>query len=72
VAAEVLVSFEESAARWASITLEEMAYALRTEAQKVRLRGAGHLPIKPAALYVAEAYDRAANELLRAQAGIRK
>jgi len=66
------VSLEQSAAQWAANGLEEKAFELRKEAQKLRQRGVGHLPIKPAAFYVAEAYDRAANELLRAQEGIRK
>lgn len=69
--AEVLVSLEPSAASWATNGLETKASELRKEAQKVRQRGAGHLPIKPAALYVAQAYERAAIELLRARDGIR-
>jgi hypothetical protein len=69
--AEVLVTLEDSAARWAKGSLEEKARELRAEAQKARVYGSGHTPAKMASIYVANAIERAANELLRAQAGIK-
>lgn len=49
--------------QWAAFTIAEQAAKLREQALALRKRGAGHLPIKPAAEVVAAAYDRAAIEL---------
>ena len=53
---------EESLA-WADYQLAEQADALRRQAYALRKRGAGHLPLKPAAEAVAAALERAAIEL---------
>lgn len=56
---------ESSSALFASHSLADEADRLRKQALALRKRGAGHLPIKPAAELVAAAYDRAAIELER-------
>jgi hypothetical protein len=59
-----------SAAPWAKNGLQELHDDLRAKAVKLRQRGAGHLPIRQAANYVADAYDRAAAVLRKAHAEI--
>lgn len=59
-----------SAAPWAKYSLQERHDELRAAAVKLRRRGDGHLPIRQAAYYVADAYERAAEVLKQAHAGI--
>lgn len=57
-------------AAWAKHSLAVAAEELKLRAAAARKRGAGHIPIKPAADLLAEAYDRAAIELERARKSI--
>lgn len=54
-------------ANWAGHTLATEAAELRKRAVALRSQGRRHLPLKKAAAYAAEAYDRAAIELERAR-----
>lgn len=66
----MMLTVEQAA--FAANSLKAEAEELQKRAQQLRKRGAGHLPIRPAADLVASAYERAAIELERARSAINR